>query len=520
MALVVTPNLTDISLCEAVGNWSAGAVNSAFKLEGTNCLGLKVSEAESALITWTFGSSQNMTNKNVYFWVQVQGNPDTKANGGIRFYAEDNAGHYGYFNIAGGDNYPGGWQCYCFYPGATYTTGSGTVDVANITKVGVRFKILSKALGNNPNCFWDAVRYGTGLTLTSGAADAVDIDDIIAAEENDKYWGVLKKVDGVFYQQGKLIFGDASGTGNIDFIDKLELLVFKDLAFAQTTFSGLEVVGNATGATNFILGEASGGRGISGCILKSAGTQKFTFTAIDTDIDKLQIYGTSFLDAGAISFPVSATNREVLSCNFEQCAEILADTCIVKYCNIVASDARGLRIASASHQVTDCNFINCPHCVHCNLSVAVTFDNLKFSGSDGSSKYDIEHSVSGTLTVNCTNDSNPNSNYVHETGGGSTTINNAVYLIVYAEDEEGDDLENVQVAIYKVNDDSQLMNEVTDGSGKAEETFNYASDTDIYVRLRRSSVGSTRLLPIATSGKITSGGYILTAVMHEDVIAA
>ena len=174
----------------------------------------------------------------------------------------------------------------------------------------------------------------------------------------------------------------------------------------NANFYKIEILANSGGTTNFVLGEKSGGRGISGCLLK-AGSKAFDFIATNTNIDKLLIYGTTFYNADTVSFPPDATDRESISNNFEACGEVLPDTCITQYCNIINADNRGLRIDSASHNVSDCNLINCPHCVHIPADITVTFDNLQFSGSDGVSKYDIEHSTSGSLTINATNGSNP-----------------------------------------------------------------------------------------------------------------
>ena len=74
MAITVTPDLTDISLCDATGNWSTGSLNDIFMKQGNGCLGLKVSETESALITWTFGSPVDMSGgEHIYFWVLAGG---------------------------------------------------------------------------------------------------------------------------------------------------------------------------------------------------------------------------------------------------------------------------------------------------------------------------------------------------------------------------------------------------------------------------------------------------------------
>jgi hypothetical protein len=305
MAITVTPNLSEISLCESAGGgWSAGTTNDAFALQGTYCLGLKVSQAESALVTYTFGSPVPMNNgEHIFFWFQIQGVPDTQAAGGTRLYVEDSSGNYGYFNMYGSENYPGGWVCACYAPGAPYTTGSGTVNTASISKVGIRFKVLSKALGNNPNCFWDAVRYGTGLTITSGASDAINFDGIYNVDDdfNYKY--------GVYIVQGLLTFG-GTGSENVDFTETNKIVIFPNNSFALSTFYGLKVQAGS-GTTNFKLGGVTGSGsdaiGSSGVTITAPGTPAWKFTASGTTISQLKIYSSTFNKVSPAEFGTTST---------------------------------------------------------------------------------------------------------------------------------------------------------------------------------------------------------------------
>ena len=61
----------------------------------------------------------------------------------------------------------------------------------------------------------------------------------------------------------------------------------------------------------------------------------------------------------------------------------------------------------------------------------------------------------------------------------------------------------------------QIMNELTNASGIAQEDYNYTTDQDITVRIRKSSTG-TRYVPAQTSGQVKSTGYTLTWVLVED----
>ena len=61
------------------------------------------------------------------------------------------------------------------------------------------------------------------------------------------------------------------------------------------------------------------------------------------------------------------------------------------------------------------------------------------------------------------------------------------------------------------------MNEDTDVNGLATEAFSFVSDTDIYFRVRKSSVGATRYFPVKGLGQITSSGFTVTVILYEDI---
>jgi hypothetical protein len=66
----------------------------------------------------------------------------------------------------------------------------------------------------------------------------------------------------------------------------------------------------------------------------------------------------------------------------------------------------------------------------------------------------------------------------------------------------------------------QIMNELTTAGGIATESFNYTADTAIIIRIRKSSTGSTKYVPINTTGTILSTGFTLTQIMIRDSIAS
>ena len=77
-------------------------------------------------------------------------------------------------------------------------------------------------------------------------------------------------------------------------------------------------------------------------------------------------------------------------------------------------------------------------------------------------------------------------------------VNNAVTLTLTVKDESNNVVVGASAAIYRESDMVQLMNEVTNGSGVATESFNYSTNTPIIVRIRKSSLGTTRYVPVNT----------------------
>ena len=197
--------------------------------------------------------------------------------------------------------------------------------------------------------------------------------------------------------------------------------------------------------------------------------------------------------------------------------------------------------------------------------------NLTAAGAETHHLYSagaaIYNNTGGSLTLNITSGGSTPS--VRESDGSSTTINNAVTLKVTVVDTLGKPIQSAQTAIYKTSDNSELMNQdtetVTAGSfvigikykiltigstdytligassntvglvftatgvgtgtgtatnGTSSTTFNYISNTDIYLRVRKSSSGDTKYFVNDSTGTITSTGFTTTVTLIVDTIAS
>jgi len=361
----------------------------------------------------------------------------------------------------------------------------------------------------------------TGLVNESGDADErirgyLDFDDIynVINEPSTGGFGILTKKAGIYCLVGSIDFGIASGITK--FQAKSQVAVFENRpdtvgtgTFINTALLGFTIIDDGSNTTEFILGNKIGVSGVEGCTIRVQNTNqlaKYFIDASDTDVDNFKLYGSTFLDAGTITLPADATEVEVLNCNFESCAQVLASTCTIEYCNFISANSQALKITGITNNVSNCSFISCPYGVEITTANTYDFVGMKFT----SNTYDIDNTSGGTVVINKDINSDP------VTYTGSTTIQASVDLTVNVVDKNNDPIYQAQVAIYKNSDKTELMNEDTDILGEATQPYTGSTPLDIYVRVRKSSVGTTRYISYSTTGAITSGGYNLKVTLLED----
>ena len=307
MALVVTPAMTDVSMCEAVTGWSdlieqfaveTGGVN----IEGSGSLCGWVDLTLSAIEYYTI-TSADLTGQHVYIWMYCSGKVDTRVNGGFRIVLYTDASNYAEFYVGGNDTHFAQWNLLYCDPSSTdaLVHETGTFDPTDVTRIGVRFKTLTNAIRKGQtyvqNCFWDAVRYGTGLTLTSGATDQVTLEDIFTEDmlDSSHVWGVVQKSAGAYVINGALILG-GTGTESIDFISAGDVLLYPDNPLVSDVFKTIQVLGNATGTSDF---------DVRGSFIKASG-QPGVLDLNGANLDDIDVVGNtlvsmaSFLATGEV----------------------------------------------------------------------------------------------------------------------------------------------------------------------------------------------------------------------------
>lgn len=531
MALSVdsTTNMTIVDDCDAATNWNGTpSTYSGFQREGTNCLGKKVSQ--TTYEDYVTVTSVDLTSKRVYAWFKADGLVNTKANGGFRITIGDGTNRRAYY-VGGSDDYGfqvGAWTCCVLDVSnlpANYaqTNGSSAPNITAITQIGIGCYMLSKALGNVDNFFWDIVRYGTGIIVTSTSGDDITFADIAADDAStaaDKAYGIIREIQpGVYGVQGDILLGNTSG-GSIDFKDQDAVVVFEDRVHGTGTNTAYQFKGqhSATGTFSLELGIAVGsgddesGRGGVVFVNANPTSQPVTFDFSDSNIEDVFLYGCSLIGCrGTIKFSADGTNgisHHLSGVSFNNCSQVDLGVVVTRNCIFAAynPDTDGALLWNGSINIKNCKFLGCtdatndPHAIEHPSSGTFTYDNLTFSGND----YDINFSAtSGTLTINAINGANP-STYEITSGGTSVTINNTVTLKVICNNEAGNAIEGVRVRI----EDDPLGTQISQGSTNAsgeyvDSTYNYSTDEDVKVVARLKGYKFNSAFSTITSDGLT-----------------
>jgi len=303
MAITVTPNLDLISNCDAITGWSGDSGNfvldEAIYNQGSGSLSDWVNATTSALYTYGI-SSTDMSDTHLYMWVRTAGRWDTKANGGICLYASDGTNNSTWY-VGGVDTVAGGWQLVWVDINATPDESSGTLNPAAVTTIGCRFKITTAALKQGQafmnNLWFDIIRYGSGLTITSADTDDITLADIYAEDDNvsNKY-GIVRKSYGAYVLGGTLTMGD-TGTSSIDVVIASEMIIFPDNLDVSATLNTLELLGNSTGSSHL---------DVNGSFIK-ANNVPLIFDVDNANVDTVSIIGNTIINASALTFASGQT---------------------------------------------------------------------------------------------------------------------------------------------------------------------------------------------------------------------
>jgi hypothetical protein len=223
------------------------------------------------------------------------------------------------------------------------------------------------------------------------------------------------------------------------------------------------------------------------------------FDFSDSDIEDVFIYGGLLNGiSGTVKFSADATNgisHHLSGLSFSNCGQVDVGRVVVRNCqfNAYTLDANAALLWNANINIKNCDFLGNtndttgvdPHAIEHPASGTFDYYGLNFAGND----YDINFSDPTTgVTLTIGNQPGSNASTYEITGNGTTvTINTTVTLTITVRDRDRVAIVGAQTTVRLLNSPfTTLMNEDTVTGGIASESYNYVSDVDVVVGVRKS----------------------------------
>lgn len=379
----------------------------------------------------------------------------------------------------------------------------------------------------------------TGETFTQDTANttaqifcSVTLEDIYQKDgptDDDWFSPISKDPGGAYLINYQLGLGDASGALDLFFLTRGENIVLADQPLEDAT-TGYDyiVFQEDTGETHVHFGD-SGGTGESrvgfggsvffaqNSIFSSRTYRNLDFTGVITES---ALYGSSFFGCDDIDLRDAASLTDMRFTGnqivdplgvFDPGGFEVRDMVLSGY----VSTTGGAMNWGTNIDIKRSSFLANYASIYHTASGSVTYDALTFGGND----YDVRLNNASNLTVNATNGANPVTKL--EDAAGTITIQNTKTVKVTVQDAAGDPISTAQTAVYQASNDTEIFNLDTNASGIAQITnYNYTVDTDVYIRVRKSSTGTTRYRDASGNATITVNGLDVTITLFEDTIAS
>lgn len=396
MAISVTANLTTLSEAQDAtgGTWvgASGTYDTEVKYMDTASWYYQTPKNGIGDANFTPTSSVDMSaaDTHLFWWMKCDIfsfcellNTGATASG-LMVKVESSASDYVTWHVAGSDTWGGEWKSFVLDLNNTANTFSvtGTLNLAAVTKVS--FLTDNSNSGNIrivDNTNMNAVRFGTGLTLTGTLFNLVDAaaDDELPANK----YGVLQNIDGNIHCQGRIIIGSGATTTTYNSTD--EEIVFKD-AIVSSGLYKFDFVGSGNTSV------------VEGFVAKGAGTATFIVDASDTAAS-LTLSGSTFIRAGLVDF---ASTSDIQSTVFNNCGQIVPSTGTFRFNTIsnFVGTTGALLFPSTDANISDLNFLICDNGVEYDAtsdSTTPAFTNFTFDDEAGN--YDVNNTSGGAVTI-------------------------------------------------------------------------------------------------------------------------
>lgn len=534
-----TEDLTDLDLADGSSGWDESSNTSwddqgapAYQdgdypyIQGSYAVTADCTKTgRGTLISSNYGSFSVPTDGAILIWVNFSSPQalESYANGGLGVLVGNGYGDFYNWDAGGKDygSYPyGGWQNFAVdpdngpSPDDTVGSPSGTWSY-----FGASCNVVT-GIGKGEVFQVDAIRGGrcSAIFEYGETADYCTIAGFAAQNDNSSYmWGLIQAIPGGYLWKGRMQLGTASNA--VDFRDSNVIIFIQDTPLVSANFNTVEVVNASSNV------EMTGFQFI--CLDPSNTASKGRW--ITTNDATVALDSCVFIDMSTFTFD---SNTAATDCTWRRCAQIdpgggdisraLVDS------STVAADAGAVYwndSGDPNTKIDGSTFIkgtNAHHAIEFGTSAPLTMNltNMTFTGfnaSDGQNDSVLLFPDTGsdvTWTIAHTGTTGTIS-YKKNRSGDTVTISSSVTVTITVKDTDGNLLSNVQTAVYKTSDRTQIMNEDT-VSGVATENYTGSTPVEVEVRCRKASYGATMYKNYSSVQTIGASGLTLSVTMVED----
>jgi hypothetical protein len=467
MAVSVTTDLSVISTCDSTtdggthyrlaGTSSANpAADADAMVQNNGCIANKCGATATTDVGGHFNhtSTFDLTSKLLVFWRQIvtPGNMLEKVNLGITLGLTNTSTtstsawsttNYKKWYMDGKDTMPitPGWVPYALDPSQAADASAGTLTLSTVKNIGFICRQGSGITTTVSNQFYDAIRMGTGLTLTcSSGADAPSLASIYNEDNiGTNRWGLLTQSAGIYYGLGKVIIGSVSQTNVCNLTDSGQVFVWRKSIVPDTQF-GFDIKGASSNKTTVTL---------TGCVIRGQSGQKWNVNCTDAYSD-FKLYSSSIADCKALTL----SSTSVLSgSTFSACGTADVNGATISGCTFSGQTATPITATPSELSSVSGNTFISPGTGHgleiTGTAGSVTLTNMiwtNYAASDGSTGNEAVYINIGSGSMNLTI-SGGTTPSVRTAGCTVTVISGAVTVTATIVTDAGTAIQNARVFI-------------------------------------------------------------------------
>ena len=489
---------------------------------------------------------------NIYDWDAS----DTGATGaggwvcGFQDNRQNNNSRWDAWRCLGSDfgTYPyGGWQCAVFYPLGTADQSGAGGSAAGAWNYFISVPNLRNAITKGSPHVVDAIRFGRGfieITGTGGSFSELaaynDYDDAAntppgtsstSVDSGRHKLGIFSERGGGYVWQGLLQFGASGST--ITFSDSNAIITKLDTPRTYAGFDKIEII-NASSSVTWNTVTINGAETTVETTFTNFPRSWGNFEMVDNAT--LILRGCTFVDLGTFILQSNATVDQ--GTTFRRCQVVTQGGASLDDVNFVNTQVSTESIISTT--ATIANITNCSFTRAAGTINAVFIDNITTTGTltwDGNTLtgYGTQTvgtgitSTSGgalrlrftsgtpTITISVVNSGTiPTVEIVNAGGTGTVNIEQNVEFALTVTDVDGTAIVGAQVGVFNADTNATITNQLTTTGGVLTTQVFTAANQNLVIRVRKSTTGSTRYIPLETTASLGTANLSLSATLTVD----